>query len=85
MSLWQRLFTDHPATVNETYFQHFASSASFGLRMIGGGLACFVHAFLPGVFCSKGSETICKLHERMVVNRRRVAAEPMAAQEAHAA
>ena len=85
MSFWRRLFTEHPATVNETYFQHFANSASLGLRMIGGGLACFVHAFLPGVFCSKGSETICELHDRMVVNRRRGTEESMPAREVRAA
>ena len=85
MSFWRRLFTDHPATVNESYFQHLANSASFGLRMIGGGLACFVHAFVPGVFCSKGNETICELHDRMVVNRRRDAEQSMPAQEPRAA
>ncbi len=81
MSIWQRLFTEHPATVNETYFQHFLNSSRFGLRMIGGGLACFVHALLPGVFCTKGSETVCELHDRMVVNRRQVAEESLAARQ----
>lgn len=73
MSLMRRLFTEHPASVNETYLQHFANSTRFGLRMIGGGLVCFVHALLPGVFCTKASDTICDLHKRVVVNRRRLA------------
>lgn len=71
MSTLRRLFTDHPATVNETYGQHFASAMSFGLRMIWGGLVCIAHAFVPGVCCSKGSEIIGELHDRMIVNRRR--------------
>ncbi len=45
----------------------------FGLRMIWGGLVCMVHAIIPGAFCTKGSDTICELHERMVINRRRKA------------
>ena len=43
-------FTAHPASVGETYGQHFAFALRFGLRMAGGGLAAIVHAFLPFVF-----------------------------------
>ena len=71
MSTLHRLFTDHPATVNETYGQHFVSAMSFGLRMIWGGLVCMVHALIPGVCCTKASEMIGELHGRMIVNRRR--------------
>jgi len=73
MSAWNRLFTDHPASVDETYGQHFMAAAGFGLRMIGGGLVCLVHALIPGAFCTKGSDMISELHERMVTNRRRTA------------
>ncbi len=85
MSFWQRLFTEHPASVNETYFQHFANSARFGLRMIGGGLVCFVHALLPGVFCTKASSTIRDLHESMLTNRRQLAEKPIGAGQPRAA
>jgi hypothetical protein len=73
MSTIKRLFTDHPASVNETYWQHLAAAAGFGFRMIGGGFVCLVHALIPGAFCTKGSDLICELHERMVTNRRRQA------------
>jgi hypothetical protein len=73
MITFNRLFTDHPASVNETYWQHLVAAAGFGFRMIGGGIACLVHALIPGAFCTKGSELICELHERMVTNRRRQA------------
>jgi len=73
VAIWQRLFTAHPATVNENYWQHFASAAGFGFRMIWGGLVCLVHAFIPGVCCTKASEMIGELHDRMVTNRRRPA------------
>jgi hypothetical protein len=72
MTTWQRLFTGHPATVNENYWQHFASATGFGFRMIWGGLVCLVHAFIPGVCCTKASEMISELHDRMVTNRRRL-------------
>ena len=71
MNVLKRLFTEHPATVNESYGQHFASAMGFGLRMIWGGLVCMVHAFIPGVCCTKASEMIGELHDRMITNRRR--------------
>jgi hypothetical protein len=71
MSAFRRLFIEHPASVNETYLQHLVAATGFGLRMIWGGIACLVHAFVPGAFCTKGSDMICELHDRMVTNRRR--------------
>jgi len=66
-----RAFTDHPASVDETYGEHMAMAASFGLRMFLGSLACFVHALLPFLFVKTGSRMITELHDRMVTNRRR--------------
>ena len=73
MKLWQRLFTEHPASVDESYFQHMLNAAAFGTRMVWGGLVCFVHALIPGIGSTTASDMICQLHERMVTNRRRVA------------
>ena len=74
MRIWNRLFTEHPASVDETYWQHCGQAMGFGLRMIWGGILCLVHALIPGAFTTRGSEMICELHERMVTNRRRAAA-----------
>ncbi len=57
------LFTDHPASVGETYAQHLGSASFFGSRMILAGL--------PFLFTSTGRRTIEMLHGRMVVNRHR--------------
>jgi len=73
MSAWNRLINDHPASVNESYFEHLASAMGFGFRMIWGGIFCLVHALIPGVCSTRGSDMICELHERMVTNRRRPA------------
>lgn len=73
MNLWQHLFTAHPASVNENYWQHLASAAGFGFRMIWGGIVCLVHAVIPGVCCTQASEMIGELHDRMLTNRRRPA------------
>jgi hypothetical protein len=65
------LFTDHPASVGETYGEHLAAAGGFGLRMILGGIACLLHGLLPFLFTRTGSSTIALLHERMVISRRR--------------
>lgn len=75
----KRLFVDHPVSVHETYGQHFATAMGFGLRMIWGGLVCLVHALIPGVCCTKASEMIDDLHDRMITNRRRLAERRQAA------
>ncbi len=66
-------FTKHPAAVGETYGEHFGSATYFGLRMIGAGVLCLIHAVLPFLFVTNGSRTISHLYERMVTNRHRAA------------
>lgn len=66
-----RLFTEHPASVDETYFEHLLVATSFSARMFVASLACLVHAVLPFLFVKTGSEAIETLYDRMVANRRR--------------
>lgn len=58
-------FVDHPAGVGETYRQHLRFAAGFGGSMLGGGLACLVHAFFPFLFQTSGSRTVRKLQQRL--------------------
>ena len=69
-------FIDHPASVGETYGEHLVAASGFGLSMILGGFACLVHGLLPFLFLRTGSNTIARLNERMVVNRRRAPVSP---------
>ncbi|HEY0411623.1 MAG TPA: DUF6356 family protein [Allosphingosinicella sp.] len=55
-------FTKHPHDVGESYSEHFGIALGFGLRMIGGGLACLVHAVFPFLCERSGSETVGRLH-----------------------
>jgi Family of unknown function (DUF6356) len=71
VSLFRSLFIEHPASVDETYSQHFVSALGFGAKMVIAGVACMVHGLLPAAFESRGSDTVCALHERMVVKRRK--------------
>jgi hypothetical protein len=55
-------FTKHPGEVGESYGEHCATAARFGFRMIGGGLACLVHAVFPFLCVRKGSDTVRELN-----------------------
>ncbi len=66
-----RLFTEHPESVGETYTQHFGVASSFGVTLIGAGLACLVHAVFPFLFEKTGSRAVTTLHQRMVTHRDR--------------
>ncbi len=70
-----RPFTEHPASVGETYAEHCARATFFGTRMVLAGLACLVHAVLPFLFVRTGSRAIADLNELMVVNRRRASSD----------
>ena len=64
-----KLFLDHPADVGETYAEHAREASSFGFTMIAAGFACLVHAAVPALFKTKGSETIRTLNDRLVRKR----------------
>ena len=65
-----RVFTEHPASVGESYTQHLFRALYFGIRMVFAGIACVVHGVLPFLFVRTGSRAIAELNDRMVVNRR---------------
>ena len=68
----QDKFTEHPASVGETYGQHFVAAMGFSFAMLRGALCCALHAVFPFLCVSTGSEAICDLHERMVTKRSRL-------------
>lgn len=74
----RRLFLDHPRSVGESYAEHAAVAAGFGVAMIAGGVACLVHAFVPGLFVRTGSNTIRRLHAAMAVRTPAAPAAPPA-------
>lgn len=72
--MFRRLFLDHPASVGESYGEHFGVASRFGAAMIAGGLAGICHAFLPFAFKTTGSRTVIRLNKQ-IVDKRAAAAE----------
>ena len=63
--LIQRLFLDHPASVDETYLEHARFTAGFSFWLILAGLAAAVHAVLPFACTSTASRIVRRLHARI--------------------
>ena len=64
-----RAFSEHPASVGESYSEHFVTAGGFGWALFKASFACFVHAVLPFAFEKTGSKAITDLHAKMVSNR----------------
>lgn len=59
-----RIFTDHPASVGESYFEHmgFALRFAFWLSVAAG--AALVHAFIPAACEKTASKIVARLYAR---------------------
>jgi hypothetical protein len=60
----------HLGDVGETYFQHMRFATRVGGLAIVGGLACLVHAIIPGICPGTGSSAIRRLNQ-MIDERQR--------------
>jgi len=63
-------FTAHPASVGESYGEHFVFAFAFGARMALGGVAAMVHAIFPCAFITTASRTLDELNARRDRGRR---------------
>jgi hypothetical protein len=62
-------FTEHPASVGETYLEHLVFACRFGCRMLAGGVVCCIHGVLPFLFTSTGSRIVLDLHALLMRKR----------------
>lgn len=65
----RRLFLDHPASVGESYGEHFGVATRFGARMIAGGVGAILHGIFPFLFRTTGSRTVAALHADLSAKR----------------
>ena len=49
-----QLFTEHPASVHESYSEHLVMAGGFGAKMIIAGFACVLHGIFPFLFIKTG-------------------------------
>ncbi len=64
--LMARLFTDHPRSLGMSWADHGIGALKISGELIGAGLACAIHAVVPGVFTQTAGKTVTRLHDHMV-------------------
>jgi hypothetical protein len=60
-----RLFFEHPRTLEMTWAGHGAGAVKVGFQLIGAGLAALIHAVVPGIFGETASNTVIKIHDQI--------------------
>lgn len=63
----KNIFTDHPHSIGETYWQHLCYAWLTGLKMIFAGVLCIIHAIFPFLFPTAASSILLKMTEDFVV------------------
>ena len=58
-------FREHPASVGETYTEHFRVAAGFSRELAAAAVAAALHAVCPAMCTKTASRKIDALHEKM--------------------
>ncbi len=67
--LVDNLFTEHPRSLGMSWAGHAAGAVKIGGQLIGAGLACMVHAIVPGWFTETAGRTITGMYDHMMRRR----------------
>ena len=61
-----RLFLDHPRSLGMTWAGHGAGALKIAGELIGAGMACLVHAAVPGLFTQTAGKTVTRIYGHMM-------------------
>ncbi|APE43373.1 hypothetical protein BOO69_08060 [Sulfitobacter alexandrii] len=62
--MFARVFLDHPAKVDESFFEHMLFALRFSALLFAAAGAALVHALIPCLFEKTASGIIAKLYAR---------------------
>jgi hypothetical protein len=63
--LADRMFLDHPRSLGMSWAGHGVGAVGIGLTLVGAGLACIVHALVPGWFTQTAGKTVTRMYDHM--------------------
>jgi hypothetical protein len=67
-----KMFVEHPRSLGMTWVSHGVGAVAIAGKLIGAGLACLVHAVVPGVFTETAGRTVTGMYDHM--NKRKAGA-----------
>jgi hypothetical protein len=70
-----RLFVEHPRSLGMSWAGHGIGAVVIGVKLVGAGCACLVHALVPGFFTQTAGKTVADMYDHME-RRKRGAANP---------
>ena len=70
-----RMFLEHPRSLGMSWAEHGVGAVRIGAQLVGAGIACMVHALVPGWFTQTAGKTITGMHAHMM-NRKAGAENP---------
>jgi hypothetical protein len=68
-TLGGRLFFDHPRSLGMNWASHGIGAVKIGVELVGAGLACLVHAIVPGMFTQTAGKTVTRMYDHMTQRR----------------
>ena len=68
----ERMFLEHPRSLGMSWAGHGVGAVAIGVRLVGAGVACIIHAVVPGLFTQTAGKTITGMYDHM--NRRKAGA-----------
>ncbi|SRR5258708_18126436 len=73
--LVDRVFFEHPRTLGMTWAGHGIGALAIGVRLIGAGIACLIHAVVPVFFTQTAGKMITQMYDH-IARRKAGAANP---------
>lgn len=61
----KKLFTQHPESIGETYFEHFKFAFKSGCCLTLAGLALLLHSIFPFIFVTTARDTMAKISQEI--------------------
>ena len=71
----QRLFVEHPRSLGMSWAEHGVGAVAIGATLVGAGVACLVHAVVPGWFTQTAGKTVTRIYDH-IQSRKAGAADP---------
>jgi len=65
VSVADRLFLEHPRSLGMSWASHGVGAVAISATLVGAGLACLVHAVVPGFFTQTAGKTIDRMYRHM--------------------
>ena len=65
----ERLFREHPRSLGMTWAGHGIGAVKISAQLIGAGIACLIHAIVPGWFTQTAGKTVTHMYDHMTKRR----------------